>query len=54
MALLADGGEIPYDLFLGVPVHRAPEVVVASGLTIRQGLLKTVDQKLHYIRQDAQ
>lgn len=33
VVLLADGGEIPYDLFLGVPVHRAPDVVVASGLT---------------------
>ncbi|HUR17492.1 MAG TPA: FAD-dependent oxidoreductase [Acidimicrobiales bacterium] len=29
-----DGGEIPYDLFLGVPVHRAPEVVVEAGLTV--------------------
>ncbi|MEQ1873874.1 MAG: FAD/NAD(P)-binding oxidoreductase [Ilumatobacteraceae bacterium] len=34
VALLSDGGEMPYDLFLGVPVHRAPEVVVASGLTV--------------------
>jgi sulfide:quinone oxidoreductase len=34
VALLADGGELPYDLFLAVPVHRAPEVVQASGLTI--------------------
>ena len=31
-ARLADGGEIPYDLFLGVPVHQAPAVVQASGL----------------------
>ncbi len=31
---LEDGGEIPYDLFLGVPKHRAPEVVVASGMTV--------------------
>ena len=31
--LFQDGGEIPYDLFLGVPVHRAPDVVVASGMT---------------------
>lgn len=31
--MLADGSELPYDLFLGVPVHRAPEVVVAAGLT---------------------
>jgi sulfide:quinone oxidoreductase len=34
VALLSDGGEMPYDLFLGVPVHRAPEVVVASGMTV--------------------
>lgn len=32
-AILRDGDEMPYDLFLAVPVHRAPEVVVASGLT---------------------
>ena len=32
VARLADGGDIPYDLFLGVPVHRAPAVVQASGL----------------------
>jgi sulfide:quinone oxidoreductase len=31
-AVLADGGSIPYDLFVGVPVHRVPEVVRASGL----------------------
>lgn len=30
---LADGRSLPYDLFLGVPVHRAPAVVVDSGLT---------------------
>jgi sulfide:quinone oxidoreductase len=29
---LADGRELPFDLFLGVPVHRAPEVVLESGL----------------------
>ena len=29
---LADGGSIPYDLFVGIPVHRAPDVVVRSGL----------------------
>lgn len=32
-AVLDDGTELPFDLFLGVPRHRAPEVVVASGLT---------------------
>jgi sulfide:quinone oxidoreductase len=33
VALLADGDEVPYDLFLGVPMHRAPQVVVDAGLT---------------------
>ena len=32
--LFEDGGELPYDLFLGVPKHRAPDVVRASGLTV--------------------
>jgi sulfide:quinone oxidoreductase len=30
---LDDGSELAYELFLGVPRHRAPDVVVASGLT---------------------
>jgi sulfide:quinone oxidoreductase len=34
VAVLSDGGEMPYDLFLGVPVHRVPAVVEASGLTV--------------------
>jgi sulfide:quinone oxidoreductase len=34
VALLADGGEIPFDLFLAVPVHRAPAVVEASGMCV--------------------
>jgi sulfide:quinone oxidoreductase len=33
VALLRDGGEMPYDLFLAIPVHRAPRVVLESGLT---------------------
>ena len=32
VALLSDGRELPYDLFLGIPKHKAPDVVVASGL----------------------
>jgi len=32
VAVLNDGTELPYDLFLGVPVHRVPPVVVESGL----------------------
>jgi sulfide:quinone oxidoreductase len=31
-AVLDDGAELPFDLFLGVPKHRAPDVVVASGM----------------------
>jgi sulfide:quinone oxidoreductase len=31
---LADGGEMPFDMFLGVPVHRAPAVVQASGMCV--------------------
>jgi len=34
VALVRDGDDIPYDLFLGVPVHRAPQVVVDAGLTV--------------------
>jgi sulfide:quinone oxidoreductase len=32
LAVLKDGTELPCDLFLGVPKHRAPDVVLASGL----------------------
>jgi sulfide:quinone oxidoreductase len=32
VAVLDDGSELPFDLFLGVPKHRAPDVVLASGL----------------------
>ena len=34
VVVFGDGTELGYDLFLGVPVHRAPEVVVESGLTV--------------------
>jgi sulfide:quinone oxidoreductase len=33
VAVLSDGSEKPYDLFLGVPHHCAPAVVVESGMT---------------------
>jgi sulfide:quinone oxidoreductase len=33
IALLDNGSEMPFDLFLGVPKHRAPDVVIASGIT---------------------
>jgi sulfide:quinone oxidoreductase len=32
VAALDDGSELPYDLFLGVPKHRAPAVVEAGGM----------------------
>jgi sulfide:quinone oxidoreductase len=31
--LLDDGSDLPFDLFLGVPRHRAPSVVIESGMT---------------------
>jgi len=33
-AHLADGGTLPYDLFVGIPIHRAPDPLAASGLAV--------------------
>ena len=33
-ARLASGGSVPYDLFIGIPVHRVPQVVESSGLAV--------------------
>lgn len=33
VAILDDGTELAFDLFLGVPKHRAPDVVLATGMT---------------------
>lgn len=33
-AQLADGGTLSYDLFVGIPVHRAPDPLAASGLAV--------------------
>jgi sulfide:quinone oxidoreductase len=33
VAILDDGTEMPFDLFLGIPKHVAPDVVLQSGLT---------------------
>jgi sulfide:quinone oxidoreductase len=33
IAILDDESEMPYELFLGVPKHRVPDVVEASGMT---------------------
>jgi sulfide:quinone oxidoreductase len=34
VVMLGDGPEVPFDLFLGVPVHKVPAVVEESGLTV--------------------
>jgi sulfide:quinone oxidoreductase len=34
VAVFVDGTEMAYDLFLGVPVHAAPPVVEAAGMTV--------------------
>ena len=34
VAVLDDGSELPFDLFLGVPKHRAPDVVLGSGMAV--------------------
>ena len=34
VAVLEDGDELPCDLFLGVPKHRAPRVVLESGIAV--------------------
>jgi sulfide:quinone oxidoreductase len=31
---LASGGTVPYDHFIGIPVHRVPDVVESSGLAV--------------------
>jgi sulfide:quinone oxidoreductase len=33
-ARLASGGTLPYDLFVGIPIHRAPDPLAASGLAV--------------------
>jgi sulfide:quinone oxidoreductase len=33
-AHFADGGTLSYDLFVGIPVHRAPDPLAASGLAV--------------------
>jgi sulfide:quinone oxidoreductase len=33
-AHLASGGTLPYDLFVGIPIHRAPNPLAASGLAV--------------------
>jgi len=33
VVILDDASEMPYDLFLGIPMHRVPDVVAESGMT---------------------
>jgi sulfide:quinone oxidoreductase len=33
-AQLADGGTLPYDLFVGIPIHRAPAPLADAGLAV--------------------
>jgi sulfide:quinone oxidoreductase len=44
-ALLSGGGELSYDLFLGVPVHRVPQVVVDCGLAAHDTDWVAVDKR---------
>ncbi len=34
VAILDDASEMPFDLFLGIPKHRVPDVVVTSGMSV--------------------
>jgi sulfide:quinone oxidoreductase len=43
VVILDDASQMPYDLFLGVPKHRVPDVVAASGM-IEEGWIP-VDPK---------
>jgi sulfide:quinone oxidoreductase len=55
VAVLDDGTELPFDLFLGVPKHRAPDVVVSSGMTdevyvpVDSGTLQTRYERVYAI-----
>lgn len=45
VTVLDDGTELPHDLFLGVPKHRAPDVVIAGGMT-EDGYIKVDSRTL--------
>jgi sulfide:quinone oxidoreductase len=53
VAHIKDGREIPYDLFIAIPIHRAPEPLAASGLApngwipVDQGDLHTAFDKVY-------
>ncbi|HSE40465.1 MAG TPA: FAD-dependent oxidoreductase [Acidobacteriota bacterium] len=44
-AAIKDGNPLPYDLFIGVPVHRAPSIVSEAGL-IQEGWISVNPQNL--------
>jgi sulfide:quinone oxidoreductase len=46
VAVLDDGSEMPFDLLLGVPKHRAPDVVIGSGMTEEDGYIPVSPQTL--------
>jgi sulfide:quinone oxidoreductase len=54
-ARLKDGGTLPYDLFIGIPVHRAPDPLTAAGLAVDgwvpvdQGNLRTAFPQVYAI-----
>ncbi len=43
-AQLASGETLPYDLFVGIPVHRAPDPLAASGLAVERLGARRPDQ----------
>jgi sulfide:quinone oxidoreductase len=45
-AVLDDGTRMPYDLFLGIPVHRAPEAVLSSELVAEDGWIPVEQRTL--------
>ena len=50
MLYLDDGSSLPYDLFLGVPRHRVPAVVVDSGMS-KDGWIPVNPRTLETLRQ---
>lgn len=46
VAMLDDGSELAYDLYLGVPKHRAPKVVEAAGMMAPDGWVPVNPQTL--------
>lgn len=49
LAILDDGTEMPFDLFLGIPKHRVPEVIEKSGMTVNGWIpVDKTNLKTHY------